>query len=85
MAVVKRQTTKQHGDDADTIPGVHLMTAGEGSVLFDQQAWALLGISGAEFLRRWDRGDYQPVPDTVDGRKIRRLVMLMPFVRRTHA
>lgn len=86
LAIVKRQTD-QHDvhDDHEAIPGVRLLSADEGFALFDRQARMLLDISGAEFLRRWDRGDYRPVPDTAEGRKVRRLVMLMPFARRTNS
>lgn len=61
----------------------HVASEEEGRALFDRQAHAALGISGDEFLRLWDAGAYRPVPDTADGRKVGRLVMLMPFARRT--
>ncbi|MFN8592289.1 MAG: hypothetical protein U0031_12590 [Thermomicrobiales bacterium] len=65
----------------DAIPGVHLTTQEEGIALFDRYARRSLGISGAEFLRRWDSGAYRPVPDTLEGRAIGRLVMMIPFAR----
>lgn len=40
-----------------------------------------LGISGDEFLRRWEAGEWQPVPDDTEGRKIARLSMKIPFAR----
>jgi hypothetical protein len=70
--------------EADAIPGIHLTTPDEGGALFDRHARQLLGISGEEFLRRWDRGEFRPIPDTADGRKIGRLVMLLPFARRAN-
>jgi hypothetical protein len=72
-------------EEPDEIPGIHVATAEEGRALFDHQARTLLGISGEEFLRRWDRGEYRPVPDTLDGWKVGHLVMLIPFARRTLA
>ena len=63
------------------IPGVHVVTRDEGLAIFDRDARQALGISGEEFLRRWDAGEYQPVPDTVEGRAIGRLAVLIPFVR----
>ena len=72
-----------NGDLADDIPGVHFVTRDEGIALFDQQVRQTLDISGDEFLRRWDAGEYQPVPDTVEGRKVGRLAMMIPFARRT--
>ena len=41
-------------DELGDIPGVHVVTPEEGLALFDQQARKTLGISGDEFLRRWD-------------------------------
>jgi hypothetical protein len=64
---------------------VHIVTREEGLALFDQQARKTLGISGDEFLRRWDEGVYQPVPDTPEGRAIGRLAMLIPFARSAKA
>ena len=66
---------------AETIPGVDVLTPEEGRAHFDRRVEEALGISGDEFLRRWDSGMYRPVPDTSEGRKIGRLVMLMPFAR----
>lgn len=83
MAIIGER--RRHQNDQDTIPGVHLTTAKEGQELFDRQSRELLGISGDEFLRRWDAGAYRPIPDTAEGRKIGRLVMRIPFVRRTNA
>lgn len=63
----------------------HAAGAEEGREIFDRQARKALGISGTEFLRRWDAGDYRCVADDVEGRKVRRLAMLIPFARRTRA
>ncbi|MFT4041310.1 MAG: hypothetical protein QM692_24220 [Thermomicrobiales bacterium] len=76
--------TVQEGQEGghDMLPRV--LTAKEGRERFDRQARRELGISGDEFLRRWDAGEFRPIPDTVEGRKIGRFVMLMPFARRTN-
>jgi len=51
--------------------------------MFDRQAMRLVGMSGEEFLRRWDAGEFQPVPDeTPADRRLARLVMSLPFVGR---
>ena len=73
----------RNGRPRDQQPGTRVLTIKEGRALFDRQAKKELGISGEEFLRRWDAGEYSPVPDTAEGRKVGRLVMLMPFVGRT--
>jgi hypothetical protein len=67
----------------DAMLGIDLATPEEARALFDRRARYLLHISGEEFLRRWDAGEYHPVPDTIEGRKIGELVMMMPFARRT--
>ena len=74
----KRTVRAQNGN---TSPQV--LSASEGRARFDRQARRELGISGEEFLRRWDAGLYRPIPDTPEGRKVGRLVMLMPFAGRT--
>lgn len=54
----------------------------EARELFDRKARALLGISGSEFLRRWDAGQYRRLPETPENRNIMRVAALMPFGRR---
>ena len=66
-------------DDPD-IPDDWL-TREEAAALFDQKVQRLLGISTAEFLRRWDAGDYGDLDDNGIGRKVHEIVMLMPVVR----
>lgn len=69
--------------EPDEIEGIHFATPEEGRAIFERQAQRTLGISGEEFLRRWDNGEYQPVPDDTEGRKIARMSMMISFARRT--
>lgn len=69
----------------DSIRGVHIATAQEGDELFDFQTRKELGISGEEFLLRWDAGEYRHLEDPKVERKVQRLAMLIPFARRTRA
>jgi hypothetical protein len=64
------------------IEGVRFLDEEEGREYFDRQAQRLLGISGDEFLRRYDAGEYE-TPDLDDRtlRGVMKLAMLMPFVR----
>ena len=55
------------------------VTEEQGFALLDKQAQARLGISGAEFLRRWDAGDYD-APDC-DRPEVVKVAMLMPLAR----
>jgi hypothetical protein len=51
----------------------------EGVAIFHQRARAILGISGPEFLRRWDTGEY----DGVDDPDVAAVAILIPFARPT--
>jgi hypothetical protein len=82
MVAVKRQY--ESGDDElyiDAAPPVHVLSLEEGREVFDEQARKELGISGDEFLRRWDAGEFWPISDTEEGRKVGRMAMLMTLVR----
>lgn len=55
----------------------------ESRALFDRKARAILGISGPEFLRRWDAGEYRNLTEeTREERDIMHVAMLIPFGRR---
>jgi hypothetical protein len=60
--------------------GIVWLSDEEAVAFFDRNARALLGISGEEFLRRWDAGEFHDRFD-VDP-DITSLVMLMPFAGR---
>lgn len=54
----------------------------EGRQLFDRQAHRYLGISGEEFLKKWDAGEYgDPDDRTKNPPGVMQLAMLLPFVR----
>ncbi len=63
---------------------IRMASVRDGKALFDHQARQALGISGEEFLRRWDAGVYR-ANDSDEGRAARRLAMLIPFARLTRA
>jgi hypothetical protein len=65
----------------DTDGQVRFLSREEGRVFFDEQARQRLGISGEEFLRRWDAGEYDAIFDDPDHPEIVELYMLMPFGR----
>ena len=90
----KAERLEQHDHAADFEPfefepfeidGIHFLNPEEGRELFDREARRLFGISGDEFLRRWDSGEYGPIPDTPEGRKLGRMYGLISFVRRVPA
>ncbi|GLW32306.1 hypothetical protein [Actinoplanes regularis] len=53
------------------------LTREEGLELFDRRARRLLDVSGEEFLRRWDAGEYMESDDP----RVSSLAMLIPFAR----
>lgn len=61
------------------VPGssVAWLTDEEAVGYFDKQVRSVLGISGAEFIERWDRGELDP-----DDHSVLSLSMLLPFGRR---
>ena len=82
------QTATDWDDDEyffDEDLGVIVLTEKQSADLFDREARKALGISGEEFLRRWDAGEIPPVPDTPEGRPLGHLVMMLPLVRRIKA
>lgn len=58
------------------------MTWEEGRKLLDWQARRYLGISGEEFIERWDKGEYgDPDDRTRNPPGVMELAMILPFVR----
>jgi hypothetical protein len=53
----------------------------ESRALFDSEAHHWAGVSGEEFLRRWDAGEYRDIPDTPEGHRIMSVIYLIPFGR----
>jgi hypothetical protein len=64
-----------HGTTA--LPEIKVLTSEEGRELFDAAARRELGISGDEFLRRYDAGEYEDE----DASPVTNVVMLLPFAR----
>ena len=64
-----------------TEPAIQEVTPEEGRAIFDEQARRLMGMSGEEFLRRWDAGEFREITKGPEHGKLIRLVMLIPFGR----
>ncbi len=73
MALAIRQPT-------DRVPSV--LPRDEARALFEREARRLAGVSGDDFLARWDAGEYRDLGDTPEGRRIAYLALLIPFGRR---
>lgn len=57
---------------------IHVVSPDEGLEMLDRQTRRYLGMSGIEFLRRWDAGEYADDPDQPG---VRRVADLIPFAR----
>lgn len=68
-------------DAAEFDDGVFYVTPEEGRRLFDQAARKWMGISGEEFIRRWEAGEYWEIADQPGNFHIGDLIMMIPFAR----
>jgi hypothetical protein len=64
-----------------TRSGIRWLTPEEGLRYFNEEVHKRLGISGEEFLRRLDAGEYQDIPDDPEHWPIIELSMLQDFAR----
>ncbi|HUG16928.1 MAG TPA: hypothetical protein VMM78_18110 [Thermomicrobiales bacterium] len=69
--------TAHHSKDHE-LPEIVELTPEEGRQLFDERARELVGMSGEEFLRKWDASEIEDP----DRSHIVRLVMMIPFCGR---
>lgn len=58
-----------------------LISPDEGRRLFEEMAHELLNISGQEFIRRWDAGEFKDIPDIPENADILYLSFLIPLGR----
>ena len=65
----------------EPIEGVQYISAAEAREIFDYQARKLVGMSGEEFLRRWDEGEFCDLFDKPGHVDLTHLVMMMGFGR----
>lgn len=83
MVTAKKRRSKQNEARASQreypLPPIREVSDEEARVMFDRLARHYLSLSGDEFLRRWDAGEY--AEDWDDRPEVRRLVMMIPFGR----
>ncbi len=70
-------------DGEPLLPPIRELTEDEAWQLFDENARYYLGISGEEFLRRWDAGEYRDNDYRPDHTAIIEVAMLLPLAGRT--
>ena len=63
-------------DEVELLPPVVELNLEESRAFFDEKARQLLGISGEEFLRRWNAGEYVEIADEPGNSDLIYLAML---------
>jgi hypothetical protein len=63
------------------IEGVRFLDDEESHEYFDRQARRLMNMSGEEFLRRYDAGEFETEMDGSRHRQLVKMVALLPFAR----
>lgn len=58
---------------------VEVLTPGKSQALFDRRARSLFGVSGAEFIRRYEAGEIDENDETLDHSAVVEMAMLLPF------
>ena len=61
--------------------GIRFLDDDEARQQFDRQAQRLMGISGDEFLRRYDAGEFDDLQDDRQQDAVMKLAMLADLVR----
>jgi hypothetical protein len=72
---------EQRARESD-IPGVAFLDVDEWMAMLDDATHKQLGISGEEFIARWNAGEYADIADTAGNRHLIDLAMLIPIDRR---
>lgn len=78
MASVARRIDQIQTDD---LPPVIWVTPEEGRRIFDEAARKWIGISGDEFIQRWEAGEYAEIPDDLEHRRYLELSLMIPLAR----
>ena len=66
---------------ARTTAETSVLPSTEARALFERQAQRLLNMSGEQFLRKWEAGEFRELPDTPEARRVMRVAYLIPFGR----
>lgn len=72
MAVRAERVTEQ---------SIHWLNDDEARAIVDEQARKVMGMSGEEFLRRYDAGEFNDIPDDWEHMDFTALVMLIGYGR----
>ncbi|HET8522634.1 MAG TPA: hypothetical protein VFL82_05325 [Thermomicrobiales bacterium] len=64
-------------DETELLPPIQWLTEEEANAYFDESAREMLGMSGEEFIRRWNAGEWAGIADTPEHRDKLYLAMLV--------
>jgi len=83
MATVAKQTIESDEPSIDDSRWADRLyfTPDELQELFDSEARRIMGMSGEEFIKRWDAGEFNDIFDQPGHLQMTHLVMLIPVVR----
>jgi hypothetical protein len=70
-------------EERDAPEGVTCLSGEAARAYFEQEIQRLLGMSGDEFLRRYDAGEYEHMEDSVENRNVLEASFLIHFGRTT--
>jgi hypothetical protein len=65
--------------------GIRWLGDEESYELFDRLARTVLGLSGDEFIERWDRGEYDEIADDPGHPGLMHLIAMIDFGRKNGA
>lgn len=68
--------------ESDNSERSSIMPKEEALAYFEREIQRLLGMSGEEFIRRYDAGEYEGLEDIPETRNLLRAAFLIPFGRR---
>lgn len=68
-------------DEIDEAEGVITLTGAEALAFFEQEIQRLMGMSGAEFIERYDAGEYETLEDIPENWHVLEASFLIPFGR----
>jgi hypothetical protein len=71
----------EHVDDEHVDDGIRFLDDDEARELFDREARRLMGMSGDEFLRRYDAGEYNRPLEDPEEENIMIMLMMLNFAR----
>jgi hypothetical protein len=67
--------------ESDVDPEVIIVSPEAGRAMFDEAALTIMGMSGDEFIERWEAGEFDEIADKAGHRHIMHLALLIPFAR----